>query len=149
MTEDALYRASSQYRLWSFTPESLASLRASTNAISAEGVRAAIRRAREARRKQHQLPSNSSPAAAGDGGGGAEEQGNGVKPELASNQVAYVEEKEIECLTVEEEQKLIGYYCVKAMGLADFCNLPTNVKVCLPNSSIHSPPSVLQVPPHD
>ena len=37
--------------------------------------------------------------------------------------------KEVDCLTVEEEQKLVGFYCVKAMQFADFCEFPTNVKV--------------------
>ncbi len=102
MSEDDIYRASTQYRLWSFTPETLASLRASTNAVATDRVRAAIKRVRE---KQ-------------DGS--------------ASNGSSTEKEKEIECLTVEEEQKLVGFYCVRAMGLADFCSFPTNVKVCLP-----------------
>ncbi|KAK4692297.1 cyclin H, partial [Lecanoromycetidae sp. Uapishka_2] len=43
ITEDDIYRASTQYRLWSYTQASLASLRATTNAGAAEGVRAAIK----------------------------------------------------------------------------------------------------------
>lgn len=42
MTEDEIYRTSTQYRLWSFTPESLASLRATTNAAASDGVRTAF-----------------------------------------------------------------------------------------------------------
>ncbi|KLJ05658.1 cyclin H, partial [Blastomyces silverae] len=45
MLEDDIYRASSQYRLWSFTEESLRSIRDNTNAVASERVRAAIRRA--------------------------------------------------------------------------------------------------------
>ena len=37
--------------------------------------------------------------------------------------------KEVDCLTVEEELKLVGFYCVKTMQFADFCEFPTNVKV--------------------
>lgn len=48
MNEDAAYRASTQYRLWSYTPESLASLRATTTASAASRVTAAILRARAA-----------------------------------------------------------------------------------------------------
>lgn len=46
MTEDDIYRASTQYRLWSYTPESLASLRAVTNASAASRVTIALQRAR-------------------------------------------------------------------------------------------------------
>ena len=42
LTEDDIYRASTQYRLWSFSLASLTSLRRSTNASAADAVRAAI-----------------------------------------------------------------------------------------------------------
>ncbi len=113
MTEDELYRASTQYRLWSFTPESLVSLRHSTNAIASQRVRAAIKRARASASKT-----------ASNGSGGGEKSNEQDPPDGATKN-----EKEVECLTVEEEQKLVGYYCVKCMGLADFCSFPTNVKV--------------------
>ena len=35
----------------------------------------------------------------------------------------------VECLTLEEEQKLVGYYCAQAMDFSDFCGFPTTVKV--------------------
>ncbi|KAI9783853.1 MAG: hypothetical protein M1816_001154 [Peltula sp. TS41687] len=103
MKEDELYRNSTQYRLWSFTPESLVSIRAATNRIAAERVRAAIRRAREAASKTE-----------------------GV--ETITTEGTEKEEREIDCLTVQEERKLVNYYCVKAMELADVCKFPTNVK---------------------
>ncbi|KAL8810196.1 MAG: hypothetical protein Q9223_002187 [Gallowayella weberi] len=90
MTEDDIYRASTQYRLWSFTPDTLASLRATTNAAAADSVRAAFR--------------NLNPPDHG-----------GVKAE-------------VDCLTVEEEQKLVSYYCLETLELVDFCQYPTNVK---------------------
>ena len=37
--------------------------------------------------------------------------------------------REVDCLTVEEEQKLLGYYCLQTMRFADFINLPSSVKV--------------------
>lgn len=104
MTEDDIYRTSTQYRLWSFTRESLASLRSTTNASAADGVRAAIR-------SQHVGQAGSDPA----------REGSNDKPSDPA--------KEVDCLTVEEEQKLVGFYCVKAMQFADFCEFPTNVKV--------------------
>lgn len=44
LTEDDIYRASTQFRLWSYTPESLASLRETTNKAASERVLAAIAR---------------------------------------------------------------------------------------------------------
>ncbi|KAI9862959.1 MAG: hypothetical protein M1813_004132 [Trichoglossum hirsutum] len=95
MTEDAAYRASTQYKLWSFTPAQLSTFRASTNSLAASRVRAAIKRAREAQK-------------------------------LNGEDVG--EEKEVDCLTVSEEEKLVGYYCGKTMELADLFEFPTNVK---------------------
>lgn len=46
MNEDDLCRTSSQYKLWTFTPDQLASLRQNTNAHAVEQTKAAIRRAR-------------------------------------------------------------------------------------------------------
>lgn len=51
LTEDDIYRASTQYRLWSYTPEALVSLRATTNTHAAERVQAAIRRSHNAARR--------------------------------------------------------------------------------------------------
>ena len=104
MSEDDIYRTSTQYRLWSFTRESLASLRSTTNASAAAGVRAAIQSQRAGQATSdtaHDEKSSKGPGST----------------------------KEVDCLTVEEEQKLVGFYCVKAMQFADFCEFPTNVKV--------------------
>ena len=101
MAEDDIYRSSTQYRLWSFTREALASLRSSTNSSAADSVRAAV----------HKLHSTKVTA----------EGDNRVQQEQPP--------REIDCLTVEEEQKLVGFYCVKTIEFADFCDFPTNVKV--------------------
>lgn len=107
MNEDDIYRTSTQYRLWSFTRESLASLRSTTNATAADGVRAAIQNQRT-----------------GQAGSTTTKEGsNGESPDVT---------KEVDCLTVEEEQRLVGFYCVQAMRFADFCEFPTNVKVVKP-----------------
>jgi len=44
-TEDGLYRSSSQYRLWNFTPQKLATMRSKTNLIAREHVKSALKRA--------------------------------------------------------------------------------------------------------
>ena len=94
MTEDEVYRTTTQYRLWSYTQETLATLRVSTNSRAAVRVRDALRRRRSYEEKDETASVN-----------------------------------QVNCLTVEEEQKLVGFYCVKAMEFADFCEFPTNVKV--------------------
>ena len=107
MTEDEIYRTSTQYRMWSFTPESLASLRSTTNALAAEGVKAAVQSKRAAVEQ--------------------DENGGGSKTPTSVF--------EADCLTVEEEQRLVGYYCMKTMDFAGFCEFPTNVMVI--DSSIY------------
>ena len=100
MTEDDVYRTSTQYRLWSFTPETLASLRATTNAVAADGVRDAFRNL--------ELATGKSNGNQKDGG---------------------VADEEVDCLTIEEEQKIVGFYCLRTLDFVDFCEYPTNVKV--------------------
>ncbi|KAI9840273.1 MAG: hypothetical protein M1837_001808 [Sclerophora amabilis] len=120
MTEDDLYRTSTQYRLWSFTASSLESLRSSTNATATQRVRAAVKRARESRVSSTSSP-NTSSVNASQVDSHAPRVDEGAGYELQN-------ENDVECLTVAEEQKLVQYYCVKAMEMADFCNFPTNVK---------------------
>ena len=109
MNEDDIYRTSTQYRYWSYTEEALASLRRTTNALATTRVKDAI--------KRKQLEST----------GTAKQADEGTKNAKISD---------IDCLTVEEEQKLVDFYCIKAMELADFCEFPTNVKVCRAQSSL-------------
>ncbi|KAL8923688.1 MAG: hypothetical protein Q9208_004440 [Pyrenodesmia sp. 3 TL-2023] len=99
MTEDDIYRTSTQYRMWSFTPETLASLRATTNAAAAAGVKNA---------HQNLKSENGQLNISGNGGGEAR--------------------VDVDCLTVEEEQKIVGYYCLQTLDFVDFCEYPTNVK---------------------
>lgn len=114
MIEDDIYRTSSQYRLWSYTTLSLQSLRATTNTVASERVRAALRRARE----NH---ASATPSAAGtpQPGGDGEQR----KPD----------ERQIECLTPEEELVLVRYYCEKTLELGETYKppLPTMVRVSL------------------
>nr|KMM67111.1 cyclin-dependent protein kinase regulator [Coccidioides posadasii RMSCC 3488] len=110
MLEDDIYRTSTQYRLWSFTKESLNSIRENTNSLASVRVRDAIRRAQEAR------PATSTP-------GGSDE------PDSKTNTPAGPE-SEIECLTPEDELELVQYYCEKTLELGDEYKppLPTTVR---------------------
>lgn len=113
MIEDDIYRASSQYRLWSYTEPSLQSLRATTNAVASERVRAALRRSRET----HQSATSSA-------AGTPQSEGN-IEDKTTN-------EKGIECLTPEEELILVRYYCEKTLELGETYKppMPTMVRVC-------------------
>lgn len=112
MIEDDIYRSSSQYRLWSYTESSLQALRAKTNAVATERVRAALRRSRET----HQSAASS---AAGTPQPGSDVDGRGE------------EEKEIDCLSPEEDLILVRYYCEQTLELGDQYkpSMPTMVRV--------------------
>ncbi|KAJ5628594.1 hypothetical protein N7490_010822 [Penicillium lividum] len=111
MIEDDIYRASSQFRLWSYTTSSLGALRERTNIIASDRVRAALQRARSTQQ-------SATPSAAG-------------TPQPASDGEAKdPNEKEIECLTPEEELVLVRYYCEKTLELGETYRppLPTMVR---------------------
>jgi cyclin H len=116
MNEDERYRTSTQYRLWSYTPESLAALRATTNQVAAERVKAAIQRARASRA--------TSTSASGET---SETEQNGSNSRAVSMDPA----TEINCLTVEDELKLVTFYCRQTLDLGDHLGVPTDVKVCI------------------
>ncbi|KAL4807738.1 cyclin-like protein [Aspergillus unguis] len=101
MIEDDFYRTSSQFRLWSFTEESLRSVRQNTNSLASDRVRVALRRAREAR----QSASSSAVGTPNPNGSDADSKAG--------------EEKDIECLTPEEEQDLVRYFCEQIIQLGE------------------------------
>jgi len=110
VSEDERYRTSTQYRLWSFTPTSLLELRTTTNRNAANRVRDAVRRVREAR------------AATSSGNTSEADGGN-------SRAVSAVPEGEVDCLSVEEELKLVTHFCRQTLQLGDHLQVPTDVKV--------------------
>src|SRR5271168_1763647 len=114
MNEDERYRTSTQYRLWSYTPESLAALRSTTNQVAAERVKAAIQRARASRAASTSASGETSEA----------EQNDSTSRVISTDPVS-----EIQCLAVDEELKLLNYYCKKALELGDHLKVSTDVKV--------------------
>ena len=108
MIEDEIYRSSSQYRLWSYTRESLARIRQETNDLASQRVRAAFRRARSVQNGH-----------VGDANGG------GVEGAAADGEV------EIETLTVEEELKTVEWGCSKIVAMGEMMNprIPSHVVV--------------------
>ncbi|SZF03871.1 unnamed protein product [Blumeria hordei] len=106
VSEDERYQMSTQYKLWSFTSEALLELRSNTNRVAAERVREAVRRSR----------TNQSLTT----------EGTIVqKTSVSDNPVL---EEEIDCLTVEEELKLVVFYCRQTIQLGDHLGLPSDVK---------------------
>ena len=124
MIEDDAYRASSQFRYWSYTKESLVRIRQNTNDLASERVRAAFRRAQAAAKSTRN--------------GTAE-----VKDESDANHpVASDDAVEIQTLTVDEELKIIEWGCQKIidMGEAMSPRIPSSVVVSflLAVGAIHS-----------
>jgi cyclin H len=106
-TEDERYRTSTQYRLWSYTPSSLLALRTTTNRLAADRVREAVRRLRESRAVSSAETSDAE----------------------RDRSVSVVPEGEVDCLTVEEELKLVAFYCRQTSQLGDHLKFPSEVKV--------------------
>lgn len=115
MIEDDIYRSSTQYRLWSFTRDSLKSVRSNTNALASERIRAAQLRAREAHR-------SATPSTAGN---------STPNPSDVEGKAEAVFDKDVECLTPEEELEFVQYYCEQTLELGNTYKppLPTMVKV--------------------
>jgi cyclin H len=116
MIEDDIYRSSTQFRLWSFTRDSLQSLRANTNALAVERIRATQRRVREAVRSTTPSTVEASTPNPSDAEGGG-------KPDVIAR-------KDVVCLTPEEELEFVGYYCEQTLELGETYNpsLPTAVR---------------------
>lgn len=109
MLEDEIYRTSSQFRYWSYTRESLASLRQDANDLASERVRAAIRRSRAG---VH----------------------NGLKNSSGKPQGEKLEPTPIETLTVQEELRIVRWGCSKIveMGAAMRPEIPLDIRVFRP-----------------
>ncbi|QLG73335.1 hypothetical protein HG535_0E04190 [Zygotorulaspora mrakii] len=97
LTDDDLFRHSSQYRFWSFTPEQLTQKRIQVNAQATSSVGESLRNFI------------------------SENQAN-----LAEEDIKSIEEKAVP-VTMEEEIKLVSIYAKKLQGIAQHLNLPTEV----------------------
>ena len=122
MIEDDIYRASTQYKLWSFTPQRLAEIRRETNELASEKVKAAFRRARGVRNGD----------AGDDDGNNGEGDGH----------------VEVDTLTVDEELKIVEWGCGKIIEMGDAMRpkVPGGVVVCTPLPSSATTSNLLSVP---
>jgi cyclin H len=106
MIEDDAYRTSSQYRYWSYTRETLASLRQDTNRLASERVRAAIRRARDAKKPND-----------------AVENGVGKMDPHNSDNTG------IDTLTVQEELKIVSWFSSKIIEVGGAMEPPIPMEI--------------------
>jgi cyclin H len=125
LTEDDIYRSSTQFRYWSFTPAQLAEQRQKTNQQASERVKAAVARQRAQRAKQPQADTPST----------SENERNGSGIDTGSTTPIPTIDQEVDCLTVAEEMKLVDTFCDKALELGAFCKFPHEVTVGLHASS--------------
>jgi len=117
MTEDEIYRASTQFRLWNFTPDKLEEQRTRTNALAVEHVKTAIKR----KKTTSQLSSANGSAVT------SEAEGNGASNGADGSMV----DVEVNCLTTGEEKKIVEYFCSNLLAMVGefFQDLPINVTV--------------------
>lgn len=110
MIEDDVYRASSQYRYWSYTKAGLARIRQETNQLASERVKAAFRRAHAAKQAQN-------------GSTGSVNSGEGTEADS---------EVDIQTLTVDEELMIVDWGCSKIIDMGEAMNprIPSHVVVC-------------------
>jgi cyclin H len=98
-TEDDIYRSSTQFRNWTFTPPKLAAMRAESNKIAKEHIKAANLRRRNA-------------------SSGAEDAEGKDK-----------EVKDGDFLTVDEENTLVDYFCVGLLDMNETLKFSSSVIV--------------------
>lgn len=99
---DDLYRRSSQFQLWSFTPSGLSAAKAAANA---RGSQAAISRFEAA---VAELKS--------------------AKPELFAQHGAVLAEQQPEIITPEEEQQYLRFFALQIVQICAHFNMPTQVR---------------------
>lgn len=124
MIEDDAYRASSQYRYWSYTKESLSRIRHNTNDLASERVRAAFRRAQTAAKTTRNGAADANADVDADADHGQTRQSSSIGEDLV----------EIETLTVDEELKIVEWGCQKIMDMGEAMNprIPTSIVVRRP-----------------
>ncbi|GAV55243.1 hypothetical protein ZYGR_0AS05670 [Zygosaccharomyces rouxii] len=97
LTDDDLFRHSSQYRFWSFTPDQLKQKRVEINAQAVASVEESLRRFITEHRES-----------------------------LGDEEMRTIEEKAVP-VNMEEEVKLVNFYAKKVQAIAQRLNLPTEI----------------------
>jgi cyclin H len=132
LTEDDLYRQSTQYKHWSFTPADLRRLRQKTNAHAAAQVKLHIAQDGAERAKLGGLDVASAPDSGADtpnGNGNGNGAGAGAGAGVGTGANTPVPGGEVDCLTMDEEKMVVDKFCETAMKLGDFLKLQPDVTV--------------------
>jgi cyclin H len=116
LSEDDLYRTSTQFNHWSFTAKQLAAQRLKTNIQAAERVKANVARQR-AQRLQH---------AESDSLSSGMENTSGANTPLADRSS---DAKEVDCLTAQEELTAVDEFCERVLKMGAHCEFPIEVTV--------------------
>ncbi|KAF1915401.1 cyclin-like protein [Ampelomyces quisqualis] len=114
LSEDDLYRSSTQCKHWSFTTQQIAAQRRKTNMQAAERVKANVARQRAQRLQQAESDSVSSGV----------ENASGATTPLPDRGCAGAE---VDCLTAGEELTIVNEFCERALQLGAHCQFPIEV----------------------
>lgn len=112
LDENDLYRTSTQFRQWSFTPEQLAAQRAKTNLQATERVKLNV--ARQRAQRAHNTDFDSASGNSGIDGSGA------------NTPNAVTSDKDVDCFTVSEELVFLEEFCERTMALGHHCKFSDN-----------------------
>lgn len=113
-SEDARYRQSSQYRLWSFSPAQLSSTREKTNTLARSNI-------------SERLLSTKSPSSNHDSHAAASAPASGANtPDVQQQQQTTNTLPEF--LTAAEELQLLTFYTVELLRAGNFLNLRTDMR---------------------
>lgn len=136
-TEDARYRQSTQFRLWSYSPGQLADLRAKTNSLARQNI--------SERLSSSSVPVSATASANPSGANTPNPTAAGVSTatapadvpaDLLSSAASASAAPSVtpsvaplpEFLTPAEEEQLLAYYTVQTLRAAEFCQLPTEIR---------------------
>lgn len=112
LDENDLYRTSTQFRQWSFTPEQLAAQRAKTNLQATERVKLNV-----ARQRAHRAHNTDFDSASGN---------SGIDGSGANTPNAVSSDKDVDCFTVSEELVFLEEFCERTMALGHHCKFSDN-----------------------
>lgn len=118
LSEDDLYRSSTQYRNWSFTRAQLAEQRLRINLQATERVKANLARVRAQRAQDAADNDGATPSADKENASGSNTPNPGMQTAT-----------EVNCLTAEEELKIVDEFCERAIALGNHYSFPLNVVV--------------------
>jgi cyclin H len=116
LSEDDLYRTSTQFRNWSFTAAQLRAQRLQVNQQATERVKANVARIRAQRAQD--ATENESLSSGVENGSGANTPSTGMQTAT-----------EVNCLTAGDEMKIVDEFCERAVALGSHYRFPLNVVV--------------------